>query len=325
MNVVIHRGALGDWVVTFPLLAGLAPEPVTVVAAASKTRLAARLLPHITAVDIEAHGFFRLHLPELETTAKVKQLFARAKRVISFVSSGHDTWAANVRQLVSVDTKLYFIDPRPPATWRGHVSEWHLAQLSEQGWRNDSKPEDEVRRILGPQSDESQANDPDDSPSLIIGLGVARLSPRTADMPIIIHPGSGGREKCWPIDRFEMLIARLREAGHRVRPLLGEVELHRWRPEVVERWRSELGAVLLDSLDQLCDELCAARLFIGNDSGPTHLAAWLGVPTIALFGPSDATHWSPRGRDVTVLISETRTMEGLRFDDVWQRLHSPPS
>ena len=42
---------------------------------------------------------------------------------------------------------------------------------------------------------------------------------------------------------------------------------------------------------------------IGNDSGPTHLAAWLGIPTLALFGPSNATHWAPRGRKVENLVA----------------------
>ncbi|RMH06065.1 MAG: glycosyltransferase family 9 protein, partial [Nitrospirae bacterium] len=42
-------------------------------------------------------------------------------------------------------------------------------------------------------------------------------------------------------------------------------------------------------------------LFLGHDSGLTHLAAVLGVPTIALFGPTDPTRWGPRGKRVTIL------------------------
>ena len=53
---------------------------------------------------------------------------------------------------------------------------------------------------------------------------------------------------------------------------------------------------------------CAA--YLGNDSGVTHLAALAGVPTVALFGPSDPARWSPLGPRVTVLRSPTREMVG---------------
>ena len=44
-----------------------------------------------------------------------------------------------------------------------------------------------------------------------------------------------------------------------------------------------------------------ARVFVGNDSGPTHLAAATGAPTVALFGPTDPRRFAPRGPAVTVL------------------------
>jgi ADP-heptose:LPS heptosyltransferase len=43
---------------------------------------------------------------------------------------------------------------------------------------------------------------------------------------------------------------------------------------------------------------------VGNDSGITHMAAALGVPTVAIFGPSDPRVWSPRGKRVTVVRSK---------------------
>jgi len=44
-----------------------------------------------------------------------------------------------------------------------------------------------------------------------------------------------------------------------------------------------------------------SAVYLGNDSGITHLAAAVGVPTVALFGPSDPRQWAPRGRRVTVI------------------------
>ncbi len=46
------------------------------------------------------------------------------------------------------------------------------------------------------------------------------------------------------------------------------------------------------------------RLYIGNDSGVTHMAAALNIPTLAIFGPTDPVLWSPRGKSVVVVRRE---------------------
>ena len=61
---------------------------------------------------------------------------------------------------------------------------------------------------------------------------------------------------------------------------------------------------------EVCDLSCLiplvlqARCFVGNDSGVTHLAAFLGIPTVAIFGPSSPKRWSPVGPATTVLRGE---------------------
>ena len=61
------------------------------------------------------------------------------------------------------------------------------------------------------------------------------------------------------------------------------------------------GAVRIDDLYELACWLASARLYIGNDSGITHLAAAVGTPVLALFGPTDPAIWAPRGPHVRVL------------------------
>ena len=51
--------------------------------------------------------------------------------------------------------------------------------------------------------------------------------------------------------------------------------------------------------------------YVGNDSGITHLAAAVGIPVVALFGPTDPAVWAPSGRNVTVVRAEEHTTEGL--------------
>jgi ADP-heptose:LPS heptosyltransferase len=62
----------------------------------------------------------------------------------------------------------------------------------------------------------------------------------------------------------------------------------------------EDDAVRIADLYELACWLAKASLFVGNDSGITHLAAAVGTPVLALFGPTDPAVWAPRGRDVKV-------------------------
>jgi ADP-heptose:LPS heptosyltransferase len=57
--------------------------------------------------------------------------------------------------------------------------------------------------------------------------------------------------------------------------------------------------------------------FIGGDSGPVHIAAALGVPTVALFGPTDPIRTGPLGSQVTVVRSPTGDMRDIPLEAVW--------
>jgi heptosyltransferase-3 len=61
------------------------------------------------------------------------------------------------------------------------------------------------------------------------------------------------------------------------------------------------GAVRIDNLYELACWLARGRLYIGNDSGITHLAAAAGTPVLAIFGPTDPEIWAPRGPHVRVV------------------------
>jgi heptosyltransferase III len=104
----------------------------------------------------------------------------------------------------------------------------------------------------------------------------------------VIHPFSGSRRKNWPLERFQELAARL---DRPVKWLAG--------PEDVLA-----GADRFDNLGELADWLASARVYIGNDSGMTHLAAAIGTPTVALFGPTDPKVWGPRGEQIHCLRNE---------------------
>src|SRR5205823_3467753 len=129
--------------------------------------------------------------------------------------------------------------------------------------------------------------------------GLGSRSP--AQKITLVHPGSGAREKCWPVDRFVDLISQLKTKGHNVRVVVGEVEQERLAPQDLARLAGVAEVIQLNSYLELLEQLKSAHGFIGNDSGPSHLAGALATRTLALFGPTNPRIWRPLGPRVHTL------------------------
>ncbi|MFP4057993.1 MAG: glycosyltransferase family 9 protein [Candidatus Brocadiia bacterium] len=129
---------------------------------------------------------------------------------------------------------------------------------------------------------------------------------------LALHPGSGGRAKRWPAERFAELAARL---GGEAVWLLGPAERDDEELRAVAR---SAGAVVAGpSLRELAGLLALCGLYVGNDSGVSHLAAAVGSPTVAVFGATDPRVWSPRGRAVGVVDGwERGGVGGVAMDEV---------
>lgn len=121
-------------------------------------------------------------------------------------------------------------------------------------------------------------------------------------MAVAIHPGSGGRQKCWPVERFAEVIRRLsEEAAWQILLVEGPADADRVRKilDLASEWKPTRLINL--SLPKLAAVLEKCDAFLGNDSGVTHLAAAVGTKALALFGPTDPVVWGPRGENVTIL------------------------
>lgn len=133
---------------------------------------------------------------------------------------------------------------------------------------------------------------------------------RLPDAFLALHAGSGSPRKNWPPERFADL-ARGLAAGNPFLVVRGPADA-----EAVAPLLRLPNAVLADALHprQLGALLARAGLFVGNDSGVTHLAAAAGAPTLALFGPTDPAQWAPIGRAVRVLRGEP--LDALQIPEV---------
>jgi hypothetical protein len=121
--------------------------------------------------------------------------------------------------------------------------------------------------------------------------------------PVVLHVGAGSEAKRWPLDRWLEVANRVRACGKTAALLAGEVELERM-PGGERAAFAAAGGAFLSSLDTLADRIHSASIFVGADSGPTHLAAQLGVRTVALFGPTDPDRWAPVGPAVRVIVPD---------------------
>jgi hypothetical protein len=179
-----------------------------------------------------------------------------------------------------------FFPALPDVSGGEHVSDWFLRQTQEwhgyaaepSAWR-----EPGGRRFLLPflpaqNSPEAALNQP------------ARL--------VVLHPFSGSPVKNWPLTHFRALAEYIQELGVpglRVQWCAGPEDP--LPPDLIEAaWRFE-------NLTELAQAMDGAGLFIGNDSGVTHLAAMLGIPCLVFFGPMSPQVWMPRGSLVRVAMA----------------------
>jgi heptosyltransferase III len=124
-----------------------------------------------------------------------------------------------------------------------------------------------------------------------------RLQRRT-DLTVI-HPFASNPEKRWPMENFEALAEKV---GHH-----GRVQWFRGPEETLDH------ALYVENLYELGTWIASASLYVGNDSGVSHLAAAVGTPVLAMFGPTDPEVWAPRGERVTVFSLDSTV------DEVYER------
>ncbi|MHC4916382.1 MAG: glycosyltransferase family 9 protein [Planctomycetota bacterium] len=132
----------------------------------------------------------------------------------------------------------------------------------------------------------------------------------------VLNPGAGWPTKLWPPEHFSALAGLIRSE-------LGLEVVVSWFGAEERRTAEEISAggaarpAPETDLPELAELLRRAALFVGSDTGPTHVAAAAGAPTVALFGPADAERNHPLGARVETLTA------GLECSPCWRRSGCP--
>jgi ADP-heptose:LPS heptosyltransferase len=302
---IIHTGGIGDFLQTFPVLEALHTKwpgiHVTIIGHLERARLACAGGLAEAAVDFETSHCHRLFVPEASAT-DVPAALGEADLILNFLSQ--PALNDNLERLTGarIIHAASFPGTEAPAI---PVAQFVYDQIaSELGLpRREAIP----RLRL---TTEALAKTP-------MAINFSAI-----EKAIAIHPGSGSPKKNWPPERFTELAALLADAGTPVLWILGPAELE----PSVSPWarvssaspgaQALVGAALLD----VATTLGLVAGFVGNDSGITHLAAALGRPTVALFGPTDWRIWAPRGQHVRVLIAPGGNLPQISASEAAQAL-----
>jgi len=140
-----------------------------------------------------------------------------------------------------------------------------------------------------------------------------KLSQQTIRDFAILNPGAGWGAKRWPAERYGEVACRLAGAG--IFPLVnygaGEADLFR----AVSHASGGTARPMNCTIAELIAWMRRARLFIGGDTGPLHLAAALRIPVVAIYGPTDPGRNGPYGtRSVVLRSSESVTSHARRAE-----------
>jgi heptosyltransferase-1 len=129
----------------------------------------------------------------------------------------------------------------------------------------------------------------------------------------LLNPGAGWGAKQWPAERYGAVAKALGEQG--IRSLVNHGPEEQALAHAVEQASGGAAEAIECSIAELIALTRRAKLAIGGDTGPVHLAAALEVPIVALYGPTDPQRTGPFGAPAVVLRSEASATSHARKDE----------
>ncbi|MCW5559420.1 MAG: glycosyltransferase family 9 protein [Verrucomicrobiae bacterium] len=282
--LVVRGGALGDFILTLPVLAalreGFPGNRIEVLGYSNVTDLAVRSGMADAARSIESRPLAGFFARGGELDPSLSAYFAGFHLIISFLFDPDLIFRTNVGRI----SQAGFIQGphRPDESLDRHATDQLLQPLQQLA-----------------------VFDPDAIPRI-----PRRPGDHSDTRAIAVHPGSGSERKNWPEDRWAGLLSELAADSERRFLLIGgEAEGDRLERLAGVVPTSAVEILRSRPLAEVSDRLSACRGFLGHDSGITHLAAALGLPGIVLWGPSRLRVWHPRCARMEIIEAGDRLEE----------------
>jgi heptosyltransferase-3 len=308
--LVLHPGSFGDTILSLPVLAALkhryAPATLHLIGHPSLLDF----LPGRSTVDamssIDGPVYRDLLCGPSDISPSVMRFFAQFVVVVMWVADDDGRVAAVLNSL-----KVPEVVVRSPG-------------LREDSDRHATERFRETVRFLLPSEGLPETGltpTLKDRRSAAQWLADHGIHPET-DWVVAVHAGSGSLSKCWPSERFAAVIRELVRGGLQVILIEGPADAQ-VTDEVARQVQYPLPRLREAGLSMVAAVLSCCGGFLGNDSGVTQLATALGIPTVAVFGPTDPRIWGYRGKRLVPLRGEkecrcpTRLAKQVCNEKVW--------
>jgi heptosyltransferase III len=300
--LVIRGGAIGDFILTLPALKALRdarPEAhIEILGYKHIAVLAENRFYAQTVRSIEYGPLGRFFAHKSELPAELADYFASFDLIISYLYDPDRVFETNLRRC---GVRNLLCGPAKIVENAGHAARQLVRPIEKLGIEVLNLSE----RIFPSIEDRAFARD-----------FIGRLPQPT----VTIHPGSGSHQKNWPLENWIALFSENSDfsvsgkrssllviSGDADNAQVGQLELE-WRARTVRFAKNlplpQLAAVLERSI------------FIGHDSGISHLAAAAGANCILLFGPTNPDVWAPQNNNVRVLKAPNGRMTDLKIEQV---------
>jgi len=307
--LVIRGGAIGDFILTLPALKALRE-------ARSDAHIEILGYKHITVLvenrfyaqavrSIEYGPLARFFADKSELPAELADYFARFDLIISYLYDPDRVFEKNLRRC---GVKNLICGPAKILENAGHAARQLARPIEELG----IEVPDLSERIFPSIGDRAFARE-------FVG---------TLPQPIVaIHPGSGSTRKNWPLENWIALFSRngrvpltkdkCGQVGNAFSLVVISGEADKTEADALQReWKnSEVRFANNLPLPHLAAVL-ERSIFIGHDSGISHLAAAAGANCVLMFGPTDPDVWAPRNKNVQILRTQSGKLSDLRIGDV---------
>lgn len=258
---IVHLGGLGDWVLTWPVIQALrTQEPETAWIGVGKPDFM-RLAVRFGILDGWMDGLTRDWIPFFDGSGYPDEVRPPDGAVVWMQENSGPVSLLKQKPMI----RLAVVDPIPLDP-QNHISRIYAESISGQtGWR--------VQEL-------QCAGFPIHEPASHYSL---------------IHPGSGGARKCLePVFYSGLSRLLLGHGFEKTAYILGPAEIERGLGDAF----ADREWIRPDSVSGLADWLSNAALYIGNDSGVSHLSAFMGIPSIVLYTVTDPAVWGASGRRV---------------------------
>jgi heptosyltransferase-2 len=283
---IVRAGALGDTILLLPALGlvrrALSHAEITLVGSTWAEKLASLLGQPWKFVPFDSQ--LTAPLFGADASDDPTGAFHHSDLVINYTSARTSAFARNIRRLCRGAVIEWPVTPAP-----GMHAACHFAAAVSAGVPAvEELPFPSLR--VGPDARERAA------------LWIAQHFKDASGQLAVVHPGSGSERKCWPAPMFAQLASGLAGLGMHVALLKGPADEQCCSAVAASLSNGEDVAVAgTDDIQHAAALVSCATVFVGNDSGMSHLAAALGTPSVAIFGPTDPSVWGPLGRSVAVV------------------------